>query len=329
MKNLQKGVNNFKKFSAQGTSNFENSLRSRFPRAFKIYTILKNGTQRFGNESLMFLRIMKQLMQNPKSLESLKWNEVNVYRELPRDWKKVAPVMLIASFPFLNYIVLPLAYLYPQKLLCKQFWTPRQKAIFNEAKFNNNLVLHDRVIINLKEQIENSLTRRDNLAKNVSIDLIDKIHFGRKVDLNEVLELKKILNKPEFNLHNLTQKHLQNLVDLHNCQRLFTRSKLVNLEHYAFWLNQEDKKLMLENLEGLDAEYINSFSFERGVNANELSLKELIEFLQVWFNFSSQMGFSSNKSYLENNYTLYLHAKVLLSTSHNAKRTEQIEATKN
>lgn len=82
------------------------------------------------------------------------------------------------------------SYLYPQKLLCKQFWTPRQKAIFNEAKFNNNLVLHDRVIINLKEQIENSLTRRDNLAKNVSIDLIDKVLlliYLRSLDLNKWL----------------------------------------------------------------------------------------------------------------------------------------------
>lgn len=316
MKDLQKNVGKLLAKNKIVVNNFEKSFADRFPKAFKVYYILKTGSRRFAQETSLFLRIKKDLIRDPiKCADSLKWNEVNVYREIPRDWKAVAPVMIIAAFPFLNYIILPLAYIYPQQLLCKQFWTQKQQLTFHEAKFKSKLVLYDRVFIDLKEQIDTRMTRRDDFAKNLSIDLLDKIGKSKKVDVCEIIELNKILNRPEMNLDNLSPNHLQNLVDLTNCQRVFTRSPIKNLEHYAYWLNQEDRKLMTENLDKIDTEYISNFAFERGVNANQHSLKELVNYLQMWTRFSTQLGFTTNKSRTENNYTLYLHAKVLLSRS--------------
>ena len=90
---------------------FEKSFAERFPKAFKVYYILKTGTRRFVEETKTFAAVKRSLSRKDpvQVVSDLKWNEVNIYREIPRDWKAVAPVMIIASFPFMNYIILPMA----------------------------------------------------------------------------------------------------------------------------------------------------------------------------------------------------------------------------
>lgn len=315
MNNLPKNIG--KKLPVKQVQKLTSSFEKRFPKAYKLFTILSQGTRRFGSETYQFLSIKNNLLRNPRYVESMSYKDVNIYRELPRDWKSVSPVMIIASIPLMNYIILPLAYYYPQKLLCKQFWTYNQQLQFNEAKLLKKFEIHDRLLINLKQTIDSKLSNKDSYAKNVSIDLIGKVQNKKNTDLREVLEMKSILNRPEFNLNQLSQDHLGNLIDAHQCQRIFTRSPIKNLEYYAYWLNQEDKKLINENLTRVEAEYLNNFSFERGFNARQHSLKEQIEFLKIWLQFSSQMGYNSSKSYMENNYTLYLHGQVLLSKQYN------------
>lgn len=80
--------------------------------------------------------------------------------------------------------------------------------------------------------------------------------------MEEILETKSILNRPQFNINNLKPEHLQQLIDLHSCGRVFTRSQVANLEYFAYWLSMEDKKLMAENLDKIEQQYLNSvFSF--------------------------------------------------------------------
>lgn len=301
----------------------QNSFQDRFPKTYKLFSILKDGTKRFGAETLLFTRHKNNLAKNPRYVQSMTWKDVNIYRELPRDWKAVAPVMIIASIPFMNYIILPLAYIYPQKLLCKQFWTQNQIRQYGENKFNRRLLQTDSLLIRLRDEVELKLSNKDNYAKNYATDLIERVHSGRQVSLDEIIELKPILNRPEFNLNNLKQDHLQNLVNLHNCQRVFNWSHIRNLEYYAYWLNMEDKKLMKENLDKIENEYIWNFSYDRGINANKHSSKELAHYLRNWMKFSSQLGFTDSKSYQENNYTLYLHGMILLSKDCHSKMKMQ------
>ena len=72
-------------------------------------------------------------------------------------------------------LTLNFRYYYPQKLLCKQFWTYNQQLQFNEAKLLKKFEIHDRLLINLKQTIDSKLSNKDSYAKNVSIDLIGKV----------------------------------------------------------------------------------------------------------------------------------------------------------
>jgi len=112
---------------------------------------------------------------------------------------------------FLNRTLLSNSYFYPQKLLCKQFWTHGQQLQFDEAKFKKNLILHDRVLGNLKQHID--LNMSDDFARKFTIDLIENLQkkSGENVDLYELLEMQIMLNKPEFNLNKLRKDHLVSL----------------------------------------------------------------------------------------------------------------------
>ncbi len=114
MKDLPKGLNKLglkNKASGIIINNLEKSFADRFPKAFKVYYILKTGSRRFAEETKTFVAVKRSLSSRDqlKAVSDLKWNDVNIYREIPKDWKAVAPVIIIASFPLLNYVILPLA----------------------------------------------------------------------------------------------------------------------------------------------------------------------------------------------------------------------------
>ncbi len=68
--------------------------------------------------------------------------------------------------------------------------------------------MYDRVLDDLKQHID--LYIADDFARKFSLDLIENIEKkqGEKVDLYELVEMQKILNKPDFNLNKLKKDHL-------------------------------------------------------------------------------------------------------------------------
>lgn len=82
--------------------------------------------------------------------------------------------MIIASFPFLNYIILPIAYVYPDRLLCRQFWSIEQFYKFNNRRYLQKIQLYDPILKCLMEQADKKLTN-DNVAKNILIDSIEQV----------------------------------------------------------------------------------------------------------------------------------------------------------
>jgi len=64
----------------------------------------------------------------------------------------------------------------PRTLLCKQFWTPKQHLDFSEIKFvQKKLPLYNQILDNLTEKIDSTLADKDNQAKNITIDLIQRV----------------------------------------------------------------------------------------------------------------------------------------------------------
>ena len=74
------------------------------------------------------------------------------------------------------------------------------------------------------------------------------------------------------------------------------------LTQYAFWLIEFDKLLRKENLMEIEKRYIIDFCFERGINANEMTIDEAITCMKARLEFSKLIENTNEYS----NFKIYL-----------------------
>ena len=88
----------------------------------------------------------------------------------------------------------------------------------------------------------------------------------------------------------------QNLTKLNNCNRIFNLNPLKALENYALWVTLYDKKLNAENLTSIEARYVLDFCFDRGINANNITIKQAIKQVQSRLEFSELLSKTTDHS---------------------------------
>lgn len=84
-------------------------LESKFPAAMHVYRVFLVGVKDFYNDMKKYLKVSRISSNSPEGLRALTRKELELYLQLPKDMKKVAPVLLISALPFANYVVFPLA----------------------------------------------------------------------------------------------------------------------------------------------------------------------------------------------------------------------------
>lgn len=180
-----------RKFSPASTARPRASLLFRsFPKLYKIFSSFKNGFSLFTRQTLIFMKMklkLKILTNNETSfnkyLHDMTWKDVEIYRQIPRDWKKVAPVMLISALPLVNYAILPVAYLYPDRLLCQQFWTVDQALSFAEVEHLKQAKLYNKLLDSLATHADLKFDLNRSNEKYIVIDCINKVIFFKLLNI--------------------------------------------------------------------------------------------------------------------------------------------------
>lgn len=111
----------------------------------------------------------------------------------------------------------------------------------------------------------------------------------------------------------------------HSCRRIVCLAHYKNLIYFSYWFIQSDRLLAKKDLKKVKPEHIykvkeifqlkfifailikknhSKFCFERGINANMIPLNELINYLELWLEFSSKV----NDKPLISNFSLILIA---------------------
>lgn len=85
--------------------NYDKVLESKFPRAMHVYRVFAVGIKDFYNEMKEFVSIRRA----GGPVQTLSRKQLDIFYRMPREMKKVAPVLLISALPFANYIVFPVA----------------------------------------------------------------------------------------------------------------------------------------------------------------------------------------------------------------------------
>jgi len=86
---------------------YEKVLEKKFPTALHVYRIFMVGIKDFYRDMKYYFKIYRRLSM-PAGFKCLTRKEMELYHQMPKDMMRVAPMLILSTLPFANYIVLPL-----------------------------------------------------------------------------------------------------------------------------------------------------------------------------------------------------------------------------
>lgn len=89
--------------------NYERAVEKKYPGAFKVYRVYMDGVASFYRDMKDYVKISAKLLGRPENVTQLTRRELEIYYQLPRDIRKVGPLLLVSSIPFAQYLTMPVA----------------------------------------------------------------------------------------------------------------------------------------------------------------------------------------------------------------------------
>lgn len=185
--------------------NYEKVLEKKFPAAMNVYRTFVIGMKDLYHDMKQFVKIYKIVNTSTLHYRALTRKELELYYQLPKDMKKVAPVFLISALPLANYVIFPLAYMYPRTFLSPQFWSIQQKFQFQTEYLRERLQYNMRVFRFMQTKLDES--RADPQYKELK-NVLGLLGSGLHPNVAQLLEIQEMFSRPPLSLHSLPGHHL-------------------------------------------------------------------------------------------------------------------------
>ncbi|XP_065077238.1 LETM1 domain-containing protein 1 isoform X2 [Ochlerotatus camptorhynchus] len=286
--------------------NYDKVLEKKFPSAMHVYRVFLVGVKEFFNDMKKLVKITKIVFINDNDLRCLTRKEIELYYQMPRDMKKVAPVLLVSALPFANYVVFPLAYMYPRTFLTPHFWSIQQKLDFAQQDLKQRLQYNRRVFRCMQSKLD-VLKKIDDPYCEKFGNILGLLGSGLHPTSDEILDVKDLFKRAPFHLNNLTSNHLKYLCKLHDLNSGLMRR--YRLSERAYVVHHMDLAIKREGgVHNMPVESLKHACFVRGLNATNLSTESMIDWLNEWVKVSLIIN--------QDNVSLFLHLPILLSYNH-------------
>lgn len=151
------------------------------------------------------MRISRELSSG-KKVKDLSYKQLLIYFAFPKDLRKVGPTLLVASLPFANYIVFPVAYLFPKHFLSSHFWNLQQKIDFQLEEHTKKITNNRSVFRHLQAKLDEVPYNNDH-HNNVKL-IFDKLGSGLYASPQEILNVSSFFTGQPFGLNHLCNSHL-------------------------------------------------------------------------------------------------------------------------
>ncbi|KAF5273262.1 hypothetical protein FQR65_LT04684 [Abscondita terminalis] len=235
-----------------------------------------------------------------KSLNDLTLKEIELYLQMPKDMRRIAPFLIISILPFANYVLFPLAYYFPRHLLCRHFWNLQQKSEFGIVFLQNRLVHNKPVFRYLQLQLPK--LEEDALLDKWS-HVLGTLGSGSQPRPMQILECKQLFETGPYHLAYLSRNHVKHLLKMHEVPLgWFRRTRLGDR---ALLLQAMDRSIMKDGLEKLPHDTLKTACLIRGLNPTNMKHEDMIEWMTKWLIISSEVN--------KNSLSLLLHCPVLLA----------------
>lgn len=285
-------------------ANYDKVLEKKFPSAMHVYRVFVVGVKDFYGDMVKYYKINNIKNSSEKGLRALTRKELELWKQMPSDMMKVAPVLLISALPLANYVVFPVAYMYPRHLLTSHFWSIQQRVEFKELFLKERTSHNQKILRLLQSKLE--ATRPSGLYKNWNY-VLGLLGSGTHPSAEEILSVQEIFNEKPYHIDNLSNSHCSSLCRLHGIHRVYL--KRVRLSEHCYAMHIIDLAIKREGgVHNMPTESLRHSCYLRGLNPENLRNEEMIEWLREWSKVSMQIG--------TENISLYLHLPILLGYNH-------------
>lgn len=170
-----------------------------------VYRVFLVGVKEFYYEMKKYYKITRIANRSIDGLKALTRKEIELYHKMPKDMVKVAPVLLISALPFANYVIFPLAYMFPRHLLTSHFWSIQQRVEFQQISLRDRISNNRKVLRCLQSKLEQTKSSKDFEKWNYTLGLLGS---GTHPTADEILSIKQLFTQSPYHLDRLTSAHL-------------------------------------------------------------------------------------------------------------------------
>lgn len=185
--------------------NYDKILEKRFPGAMRVYRVFMDGVKDFIRDTKEYFMIIRILNTPGNNFSKLLRREIELYHQMPKDMRKVAPVLLLSTLPFAYYVILPLAYMFPRQLLCSHFWTLQQRSDFNLIFLKDRLIHNRPVFRHLQSQLD---FLKCHPLHDPWANILGKLGSGQQANVDEILMCKELFISGPYHLLYLSRNHV-------------------------------------------------------------------------------------------------------------------------
>ncbi|GAB0086560.1 LETM1 domain-containing protein [Sergentomyia squamirostris] len=285
--------------------NYDKVLEKKFPAAMHVYRVFMVGVKDFFGDFKKFLKITRIANTSPNGLKALTRKELELYYQMPRDMMKIAPVLLISALPFANYVIFPLAYMYPRHFLTSHFWDIRQKSEFHQLYLKEKIIHNRRIFRYMQSKLEVLRPIEEDFNKLSYI--LGLLGSGLHPTAQEILATKHIFGQNPYQMSSLTSGHVAALCHLHGVRTgLLKRARLAERFHL---FRHMDRAIKHEGgVHNMQPDALKHACFLRGLNPTNLSNEQMIEWLREWVTVSLAVDTDT--------MSLFFHLPILIAYNH-------------
>jgi hypothetical protein len=186
--------------------NYDKVLEKNFPSAMHVFRVFSIGVKDFFLDMKKFFKVTS--IVNNRGLRALTRKEMELFNQMPKDMFKVAPVLLVSALPFANYVVFPLAYMYPRTLLTSHFWSLQQRVEFQELYIKERTAKNRKIFRKL--QLSLDATERSPYHKEFNY-VLGLLGSGLHPSADDIIGIKDIFKHAPYKLDSLGSAHLVSL----------------------------------------------------------------------------------------------------------------------
>lgn len=282
--------------------NYDKVLEKRFPKAMHIYRVFTIGVKDFFGEMKQWFKING--IVNSRGITGLTRKEMELFNQLPRDIMKVAPVLLISALPFANYVIFPLAYMYPRTFLTSHFWSLQQRSEFQELYIKERTANNKKIFRRLQQNLDSTIRSPYHREFNYLLGLLGS---GTHPSADDIIAIKDIFLHSPYKLDSLPSAHLNLLCKLHGIHSFYL--KRVRLAEHCYSMQNMDMAIKKEGgVHNLPIDALRKACYLRGLNPITLPNEEMIMWLEEYLKVSLSIGSEC--------ISLYLHLPIFLTYNH-------------